>query len=75
MFQTVTGLLRRADDNLSAVKKLPIGVLPLGETSLLGKTLFSEKDSIKSLIDATMAIIDGKTKAVDVIKIQPIQVC
>lgn len=73
--ETITGLLRRTDGDISVQRKFPIGVLPLGRTNTLATSLFSNTDSnkVKMMADATMAVIQEITKPVDVVKIQVLE--
>ncbi|XP_050298150.1 acylglycerol kinase, mitochondrial [Anthonomus grandis grandis] len=67
----VTGLLRRTNKNASSL--VPVGVLPLGKNNTVSQTLFpgsSKLEKVKSLADATMAVIEEVTKPIDVMKIE-----
>ncbi|KAJ0175837.1 hypothetical protein K1T71_008996 [Dendrolimus kikuchii] len=69
--ESVTGLLRRNDN----ANQFPLGILPLGRTNSIGNTLFSGGkgvEHVKQLIEASMAIIKGKTVWKDAMKIEPI---
>lgn len=73
----VTGIMRRYKDNNSAVKNIPIGILPLGSTNSVASSLFYGYENLKEvreLVDATMAIVRGKTKLADVIKVDLLEV-
>lgn len=70
----MTGLLRRADGDLAVQRKFPIGVLPLGHTNTVAKSLFFDSDKVKMMAEATMAIIKEITKPIDVIKIEVLEV-
>lgn len=74
----LTGLVRKYDLNLNSVKQCPIGILPLGQTNKIAKSLYHEYDDlsdIKQVIEATMAIIHEKSKMMDMIEVKPIDVC
>lgn len=69
--EVVTGLLRRTDENTSGL--VPLGVLPLGQNNSFASNLFPGGSRIakaKSLVDATMAIVEERTKAVDVMRVE-----
>ncbi|XP_060531140.1 acylglycerol kinase, mitochondrial [Cylas formicarius] len=69
--EVVTGLLRRTNENSKTL--IPLGVLPLGLHNTVGRSLFpGEKKigKIKSLADATMAVIEETMKPMDVMKIE-----
>lgn len=70
-YKTVTGLLRRADAE-EAVAKYQIGVIPVGSTNNFGKKVISssKQETEPMLIaESAMAIINHKTKPVDVMEI------
>ncbi|XP_064636327.1 acylglycerol kinase, mitochondrial-like [Lineus longissimus] len=70
LLEVVTGLLRRSD-KLS--QQIPVGVLPLGNVSSFAGLLFGyreEKELVQWLIDATMAVIKGSTKPVNVLSVK-----
>ncbi|PBC29195.1 acylglycerol kinase, mitochondrial [Apis cerana] len=72
----LTGLVRKYDLNLKSVKQCPIGILPLGQTNKIAKSLYHKYDDlsdIKQMIEATMAIINEKSKMMDMIEIKPIE--
>lgn len=74
----LTGLVRKYNSNLNLVKQCPIGILPLGQTNRMAKSLYHEYDNltdIKQLIEATMVIIDEKFKMMDMVEVEPIEVC
>lgn len=65
----VTGVLRRADE--AAFSKIPIGFIPLGQTSSLSQTLFAESgNKVQHITDATLAIVKGETVPLDVLQIK-----
>ncbi|KAM6201390.1 acylglycerol kinase, mitochondrial [Rhynchocyon petersi] len=67
--EVVTGLLRRADE--AAFSKIPIGFIPLGQTSSLGRTLFPESgNQVQHITDAALAIVKGETVPLDVLRIK-----
>nr|XP_012137674.1 PREDICTED: acylglycerol kinase, mitochondrial isoform X2 [Megachile rotundata] len=70
----LTGLVRKYDANLNSVKQCPIGILPLGQTSKVAKSLYHEYDKlsdVKQMLEATIAIINEKYKMMDLIEIEP----
>ncbi|XP_017877920.1 acylglycerol kinase, mitochondrial [Ceratina calcarata] len=72
----LTGLVRKYDYNLSSVKQCPIGILPLGQTNKIAKSLYQEYDDlsdVKQMIEATMAIINERSKMMDMIQVKPIE--
>ncbi|KAF3420722.1 hypothetical protein E2986_00613 [Frieseomelitta varia] len=72
----LTGLVRKYDLNLNSVKQCPIGILPLGQTNRIAKSLYHEYDDlsdIKQMIEATMAIIHEECKMMDMIEVKPIE--
>ncbi|XP_054003363.1 acylglycerol kinase, mitochondrial isoform X2 [Hylaeus anthracinus] len=72
----LTGLVRKYNSNINSVKQCPIGILPLGETNRIAKSLYHEYDNlsdVRQLIEATMAIIDEKSKMMDMIEVKPIE--
>ncbi|XP_069704087.1 acylglycerol kinase, mitochondrial [Periplaneta americana] len=71
--ETVTGLLRRADGDLALQRKFPIGILPLGRTNTVARSLFMDSNNVKMMAEATMAIIKEVTKPIDVIKIEVLE--
>lgn len=67
--EVVTGVLRRADE--AAFSKIPIGFIPLGQTSSLSQTLFTEcGNQVQHITDATLAIVKGETVPLDVLQIK-----
>uniref|UniRef100_A0A8D0JQ69 Acylglycerol kinase, mitochondrial n=1 Tax=Sus scrofa TaxID=9823 RepID=A0A8D0JQ69_PIG len=51
--------------------KIPIGFIPLGQTSTLSQTLFAESgNKVQHIIDATLAIVKGETVPLDVLQIK-----
>ncbi|XP_034950527.1 acylglycerol kinase, mitochondrial [Chelonus insularis] len=76
VLDVVTGLIRRYDGNLSNIKNIPIGILPLGELNKLANSIFVDKyddlNHVRQMIDATMAAIRGSTKLIDVVKVEPL---
>jgi len=68
--EVITGLLRRTNENTSGL--VPVGILPLGKHNTVGNFLFpgdSKLEKVKSLADATMAVIENVTKPMDVMRI------
>ncbi|XP_044744894.1 acylglycerol kinase, mitochondrial [Coccinella septempunctata] len=69
--EVVTGLLRRTGENNTGL--VPIGILPLGRNNTLAKSLFPgghHLQKVKSLVDASMAVVEESTKLVDVMKVE-----
>lgn len=72
--ETITGLLRRAEINPALC---PVGVLPVGMTNAFSLKLTNPKErpmnkveKVKSMADASLAIVKGKVQKKDVMKIQ-----
>lgn len=73
----LTGLVRKYDCNLNSVRQCPIGILPLGQTNKVAKSLYHDYDklaNVKQMIEATMAIINEQSKMMDMIEVKPIEV-
>ncbi|GAB1290717.1 Acylglycerol kinase, mitochondrial [Apodemus speciosus] len=67
--EVVTGVLRRTDE--ATFSKIPIGFIPLGQTSSLSHTLFAESgNKVQHITDATLAIVKGETVPLDVLQIK-----
>ncbi|XP_077004030.1 acylglycerol kinase, mitochondrial isoform X2 [Tamandua tetradactyla] len=67
--EVVTGVLRRADE--ATFSKIPIGFIPLGQTSSLSHTLFAESgNKVQHITDAALAIVKGETIPLDVLQIK-----
>ncbi|KAL6030179.1 hypothetical protein STEG23_030432, partial [Scotinomys teguina] len=67
--EVVTGVLRRTDE--ATFSKIPIGFIPLGQTSSLSHTLFAESgNKVQHITDATLAIVKGDTVPLDVLQIK-----
>ncbi|XP_054979916.1 acylglycerol kinase, mitochondrial [Sorex araneus] len=67
--EVITGLLRRADE--ATFSKIPIGFIPLGQTSSLSQTLFAESgNKVQHITEATLAIVKGETVPLDVLQIK-----
>ncbi|XP_025045584.2 acylglycerol kinase, mitochondrial isoform X3 [Pelodiscus sinensis] len=67
--EVITGLLRRADEAIFS--KIPIGFIPLGKTSTLSQTLYSEsRNQVECIAGATLAILKGETVPLDVLQIK-----
>lgn len=71
----LTGLLRR-EDYSEGVRKLPLGVLPLGNTNTASEAIWGFKGDPKPqhLAEATMAIIRDIKRPLDVMEITPLKV-
>lgn len=73
--EVITGLFRQMNDD-RILNPCPVGILPLGQTNSLGKVLFPGGESlatVKSLADASMAIVHQKIKLVDVMKVEVLE--
>ncbi|KAJ8937290.1 hypothetical protein NQ318_020340 [Aromia moschata] len=69
--EVVTGLLRRTGENTDNL--VPLGILPLGRSNTAAKKFFStgkKVEKVRSLADATIAVIEEVTKPTDVMKIE-----
>ncbi|OXU30059.1 hypothetical protein TSAR_015262, partial [Trichomalopsis sarcophagae] len=69
----VTGIMRKYKNNASAAKQCPIGILPLGQTNRVADSLFNGYEDlaeVRELADATMAVVRGKTKLMDVLEVE-----
>ncbi|CAK9830198.1 Acylglycerol kinase, mitochondrial [Anthophora retusa] len=72
----LTGLVRKCNSDLNSVKQCPIGILPLGQTNKVAKSLYHEYDNlsnVKQMIEATMAVINEEYKMMDMIEVKPIE--
>ncbi|XP_014601075.1 PREDICTED: acylglycerol kinase, mitochondrial [Polistes canadensis] len=73
----ITGLMRRYKNNFHSVKQCPIGVLPLGETNTVSHALnslrFNNLLEIREMTEATMAVIKGNQKFIDIIEVYPLK--
>ncbi|XP_037071534.1 acylglycerol kinase, mitochondrial-like [Pollicipes pollicipes] len=72
--EVVTGLLRRAD-RLQAVRRLPLALIPLGNTNsvaaaLLGRT---EADQATRITQATMALVRETIRPLDAMEVQALE--
>ncbi|KAL4695334.1 hypothetical protein H8959_000429, partial [Pygathrix nigripes] len=67
--EVVTGVLRRTDE--ATFSKIPIGLIPLGETSSLSHNLLTESgNKLQHITDAILAIVNGETVPFDVLQIK-----
>lgn len=76
--EVITELMRKYQHNIALVKQYPIGILPLGQTNSIASSLYHDYESLKdvqTLTEATMAIIKGNTRALDVVEVEPLEVC
>lgn len=72
----LTGLFRKYQDNPASVKQCPIGILPLGKINRVAHNLYHKYEDfqeVKELIEATMAIINDRSKTMDVVRIDPLE--
>ncbi|XP_071489011.1 acylglycerol kinase, mitochondrial-like [Diadema antillarum] len=68
--EVVTGLLRR-DDEQAISSKWTLGVIPVGVTNSLARSLYADAEAdVRWMCNAAMAIIKGLTRQVDVMSIQ-----
>ncbi|XP_023568524.1 acylglycerol kinase, mitochondrial [Octodon degus] len=64
--EVVTGVFPQA-----TFSKIPIGFIPLGQTSSLSHALFAESgNKVQHITDATLAIVKGETIPLDVLQIK-----
>lgn len=72
--EVLTGLLRRADHS-EAARKLPLGILPLGNTNTSTAAIwgFRGNPEPRHLAEATMAIVEDIRRPLDVMEITPLQ--
>eukprot|EP00794_Sanderia_malayensis_P014322 gene14322-15811_t len=69
LMEVATGLIRLQDKEV--VSKIPIGVVPLGRTNMFCRNFYNNAaQDARSTGNATMAIIKGETKMVDVLEIE-----
>nr|XP_018912625.1 PREDICTED: acylglycerol kinase, mitochondrial [Bemisia tabaci] len=71
--EVITGLLRRFEGNIHKALQIPIGILPLGRTNSVIKSLVKiDENELKEkvLTDAAMNVVNEKTKRLDVISVQ-----
>lgn len=69
LHEVVTGLLRR-EDSEAARLRFPIGVVPIGKTNSLAKSLFLHSNDAQLLAESAMAVIKEVKKPLDVMKIE-----
>ncbi|KAJ8245380.1 hypothetical protein GJAV_G00270130 [Gymnothorax javanicus] len=68
--EVITGLLRRADQQVS-FSNVPIGFIPLGSQNSLSPSLHFQTDNkVKHITGATLAILKGETVPLDVLQIK-----
>lgn len=73
----VTGLMRRYQKTTSFNKRTPVGILPLGQNNRVANSLFygyEELFQVRQLAEATMAVVRGRTKPVDVVEVELLEV-
>lgn len=73
--EAINGLLHRPD-NLEAVNKFPIGIMPTGQYNSIARYLHQNinyRNQKEFLINATMSLVDSCTQRHDVLKINPIE--
>ena len=72
----LTGLVRKYNSNINSVKQCPIGILPLGQTNRVARSLYREYDrlsDVNQIIEATMAIVSERSKMMDMIEVEPVE--
>ena len=71
----VTGLLRRAD-RAQAVERLPLALIPLGDTSGTASALLppGEDSAARRITQATMALVRDTVRPLDVMEVQALEV-
>ncbi|XP_025085971.1 acylglycerol kinase, mitochondrial-like [Pomacea canaliculata] len=67
VLETVTGIMRKEDKNFYGI---PMGVIPLGYTNTFARIFYGpDKETVRIIADAAMAVVKEVTKKVDVLKI------
>jgi len=68
--EVITGMFRHNNDD--GVKEIPVGFIPFGKSSnfIFNKLFKKDQYSVKDICNATMAVIEGTTKQVDVMEIK-----
>ncbi|XP_024943863.1 acylglycerol kinase, mitochondrial isoform X2 [Cephus cinctus] len=69
----VTGIMRKYNVDLSLVRQCPIGILPLGQVNRVADSIFhgyEDHSHIREMAEATMAVVKGETKMIDVVEVQ-----
>ncbi|XP_062914070.1 acylglycerol kinase, mitochondrial isoform X1 [Mobula hypostoma] len=67
--EVITGLLRREDE--ATFSKIPIGFIPLGKMNSLSQALYpANKEQVRHILNATLAIVKGETVPLDVLEIK-----
>ncbi|KAL4230176.1 hypothetical protein ACF0H5_010561 [Mactra antiquata] len=67
--EMITGMMRKEDKEFR--QKTPIGIIPTGKTNKFASFFFgSDKEQVRRMLDAAMAIVKGMTEKVDIMKIQ-----
>jgi diacylglycerol kinase family enzyme len=73
--QTITGIMRRGDAE-EAIRKYPIGVIPLGHSNQFAKRLMRYKDDTPDpqfIAESAMAVVRHKMKLQDLMEITIIE--
>lgn len=72
--EVVTGLLRRSD-RAQAVQRLPLALIPLGETSSSAAALLApgEDSAARRITQATMALVRDTVRQLDVMEVQALE--
>ncbi|KAH3832461.1 hypothetical protein DPMN_105749 [Dreissena polymorpha] len=69
LIETVTGMLRKGDKTF--LQKVPVGVIPVGESNKFASYFYgSDKTEVRRMLDAAMAVVEGRTERQDVLKIE-----
>ncbi|KAL3878908.1 hypothetical protein ACJMK2_031234 [Sinanodonta woodiana] len=69
VIEAVTGFMRKEDKSFR--RNIPLGIIPLGQTNRFAKLFFGgDKDEVKCILDAAMAVVKGDVEKVDVLSIQ-----
>ncbi|KAK3599538.1 hypothetical protein CHS0354_006673 [Potamilus streckersoni] len=69
LIEAVTGFMRKEDKSFR--RNIPLGIIPLGQTNRFAKLFFGgDKDEVKCILDAAMAVVKGAVEKVDVLSIQ-----
>jgi len=72
LMEAASGLMRRADCETLA-KKVRFGVLPVGSSNLMAKTLFPEAETdVKRMAEATMSVVRQLYRPVDLLEVENI---
>jgi len=77
--ECISGLISRSDSN-DFLKKIPIGIIPIGETNVFANKWFSQlgiqktdESEIRMMADSAFSIIRGLSQPADLMKVSLIQ--